>query len=137
MNKCLQVVRYSTVAKVTAIASLLLHRASDFCKRKTCARSTKPYIFLKATKPGFLGVFVVNRSGGVFEVKSTNGDTLLGGEDFDELLLKVGVDGIFFFGLFFRAMKYLVKLLCDFMRCRTSELILIVTPWDRVYYGIL
>lgn len=28
-------------------------------------------------------------SGGVFEVKSTNGDTLLGGEDFDEVLLKV------------------------------------------------
>lgn len=28
-------------------------------------------------------------SGGVFEVKSTNGDTMLGGEDFDELLLKV------------------------------------------------
>jgi len=28
-------------------------------------------------------------SGGVFEVKSTNGDTMLGGEDFDEVLLKV------------------------------------------------
>ncbi|CAM9752697.1 unnamed protein product, partial [Choristocarpus tenellus] len=27
-------------------------------------------------------------SGGVFEVKSTNGDTMLGGEDFDEALLK-------------------------------------------------
>ena len=27
-------------------------------------------------------------SGGVFEVKSTNGDTMLGGEDFDEELLK-------------------------------------------------
>merc|ERR1711957_313798 len=26
-------------------------------------------------------------SGGVFEVKSTNGDTMLGGEDFDEILL--------------------------------------------------
>lgn len=34
-------------------------------------------------------MFLCTRSGGVFEVKSTNGDTMLGGEDFDELLLKV------------------------------------------------
>ena len=47
-------------------------------------------------------------SGGVFEVKSTNGDTMLGGEDFDEVLLKVrksrrcrgaeGNGGVFFYG---------------------------------------
>merc|ERR1712125_116544 len=33
-------------------------------------------------------VSILEISGGVFEVKATNGDTLLGGEDFDEELLK-------------------------------------------------
>jgi len=33
-------------------------------------------------------VSILEISGGVFEVKSTNGDTMLGGEDFDEELLK-------------------------------------------------
>ncbi|CAM9252387.1 unnamed protein product [Ascophyllum nodosum] len=37
---------------------------------------------------GTFDISVLEISGGVFEVKSTNGDTLLGGEDFDELLLK-------------------------------------------------
>jgi len=37
---------------------------------------------------GTFDVSVLEISGGVFEVKATNGDTFLGGEDFDNLLLK-------------------------------------------------
>ncbi|CAM9180290.1 unnamed protein product [Ectocarpus sp. 12 AP-2014] len=37
---------------------------------------------------GTFDISILEISGGVFEVKSTNGDTMLGGEDFDELLLK-------------------------------------------------
>jgi molecular chaperone DnaK len=36
---------------------------------------------------GTFDVSILEIAGGVFEVKSTNGDTLLGGEDFDEVLL--------------------------------------------------
>jgi molecular chaperone DnaK len=36
---------------------------------------------------GTFDVSILEISGGVFEVKATNGDTMLGGEDFDELLL--------------------------------------------------
>jgi len=36
---------------------------------------------------GTFDVSILEISGGVFEVKSTNGDTMLGGEDFDEFLL--------------------------------------------------
>lgn len=36
---------------------------------------------------GTFDVSILEISGGVFEVKATNGDTLLGGEDFDEKLL--------------------------------------------------
>jgi molecular chaperone DnaK len=36
---------------------------------------------------GTFDVSVLEIQGGVFEVKATNGDTMLGGEDFDELLL--------------------------------------------------
>ncbi len=37
---------------------------------------------------GTFDISILEISGGVFEVKSTNGDTLLGGEDFDEVLLQ-------------------------------------------------
>jgi molecular chaperone DnaK len=37
---------------------------------------------------GTFDVSVLEIQGGVFEVKATNGDTMLGGEDFDEVLLK-------------------------------------------------
>ena len=37
---------------------------------------------------GTFDVSILEISGGVFEVKATNGDTMLGGEDFDELLLE-------------------------------------------------
>ncbi len=37
---------------------------------------------------GTFDISILEISGGVFEVKSTNGDTLLGGEDFDEVLLE-------------------------------------------------
>ncbi|CAB1101413.1 HSP70 [Ectocarpus sp. CCAP 1310/34] len=37
---------------------------------------------------GTFDISILEISGGVFEVKSTNGDTMLGGEDFDEVLLK-------------------------------------------------
>merc|ERR1719158_1051032 len=37
---------------------------------------------------GTFGVSILEINGGVFEVKATNGDTILGGEDFDEELLK-------------------------------------------------
>ena len=37
---------------------------------------------------GTFDVSILEISGGVFEVKATNGDTMLGGEDFDEELLK-------------------------------------------------
>jgi molecular chaperone DnaK len=36
---------------------------------------------------GTFDISILEINGGVFEVKATNGDTLLGGEDFDELLL--------------------------------------------------
>ena len=36
---------------------------------------------------GTFDVSLLEISGGVFEVKATNGDTVLGGEDFDEVLL--------------------------------------------------
>jgi len=36
---------------------------------------------------GTFDVSILEISGGVFEVKATNGDTMLGGEDFDEVLL--------------------------------------------------
>ena len=37
---------------------------------------------------GTFDVSILEISGGVFEVKSTNGDTVLGGEDFDEVLME-------------------------------------------------
>merc|ERR550514_370215 len=37
---------------------------------------------------GTFDVSILEISSGVFEVKATNGDTVLGGEDFDEVLLK-------------------------------------------------
>merc|ERR1711966_377719 len=37
---------------------------------------------------GTFDASILEISGGVFEVKSTNGDTMLGGEDFDEGILK-------------------------------------------------
>lgn len=37
---------------------------------------------------GTFDVSILEISGGVFEVKATNGDTVLGGEDFDEVLMK-------------------------------------------------
>jgi len=42
---------------------------------------------------GTFDISILEIQKGVFEVKSTNGDTLLGGEDFDNVLLKhlVGV----------------------------------------------
>ena len=36
---------------------------------------------------GTFDVSILEMSGGVFEVKATNGDTFLGGEDFDNMLL--------------------------------------------------
>ena len=36
---------------------------------------------------GTFDVSILEISGGVFEVKATNGDTFLGGEDFDNALL--------------------------------------------------
>jgi molecular chaperone DnaK len=41
---------------------------------------------------GTFDISILEIQKGVFEVKSTNGDTLLGGEDFDNLLLKYLVD---------------------------------------------
>ena len=37
---------------------------------------------------GTFDISILEINGGVFEVKATNGDTLLGGEDFDEVLVK-------------------------------------------------
>lgn len=37
---------------------------------------------------GTFDISILEINGGVFEVKATNGDTMLGGEDFDEVLLK-------------------------------------------------
>ena len=41
---------------------------------------------------GTFDVSILEIQKGVFEVKSTNGDTFLGGEDFDNLLLKYLID---------------------------------------------
>lgn len=41
---------------------------------------------------GTFDISILEINGGVFEVKATNGDTLLGGEDFDETLLKYLLD---------------------------------------------
>merc|ERR1712085_229833 len=40
---------------------------------------------------GTFDVSILELSGGVFEVKATNGDTILGGEDFDEVILVGGM----------------------------------------------
>jgi len=45
-------------------------------------------IFVYDLGGGTFDVSCLEISGGVFEVKSTNGDTMLGGEDFDVILLK-------------------------------------------------
>jgi molecular chaperone DnaK (HSP70) len=37
---------------------------------------------------GTFDISILEMSGGVFEVKATNGDTFLGGEDFDNTLLQ-------------------------------------------------
>jgi len=37
---------------------------------------------------GTFDISIIEINGGVFEVKATNGDTMLGGEDFDEVLLR-------------------------------------------------
>ena len=42
---------------------------------------------------GTFDVSVLELGGGVFEVKSTNGDTHLGGDDFDQILINYLVDG--------------------------------------------
>jgi molecular chaperone DnaK len=42
---------------------------------------------------GTFDVSILEISGGVFEVKATNGDTMLGGEDFDEQLLEHLLNG--------------------------------------------
>ena len=41
---------------------------------------------------GTFDISILEIQKGVFEVKSTNGDTLLGGEDFDNTLLKFLID---------------------------------------------
>ena len=41
---------------------------------------------------GTFDISILEIQKGVFEVKSTNGDTLLGGEDFDNTLLKYLID---------------------------------------------
>lgn len=41
---------------------------------------------------GTFDVSILEISGGVFEVKATNGDTFLGGEDFDNTVLKYLID---------------------------------------------
>jgi len=41
---------------------------------------------------GTFDISILEIQKGVFEVKSTNGDTLLGGEDFDNTLLKYLVE---------------------------------------------
>lgn len=45
---------------------------------------------------GTFDISILEIQKGVFEVKSTNGDTLLGGEDFDHVLLEVRIDAIFY-----------------------------------------
>ena len=37
---------------------------------------------------GTFDITILEMSGGVFEVKATNGDTFLGGEDFDNMLVQ-------------------------------------------------
>ena len=37
---------------------------------------------------GTFDITILEMSGGVFEVKATNGDTFLGGEDFDNVLVQ-------------------------------------------------
>ena len=37
---------------------------------------------------GTFDISILEMSGGVFEVKATNGDTFLGGEDFDNVLVQ-------------------------------------------------
>ena len=41
---------------------------------------------------GTFDISILEMSGGVFEVKATNGDTFLGGEDFDNALLQYLID---------------------------------------------
>ena len=48
---------------------------------------TKQLTLSLLSNTGTFDVSILEISGGVFEVKATNGDTVLGGEDFDEVLL--------------------------------------------------
>ncbi|AQK64546.1 Heat shock 70 kDa protein [Zea mays] len=47
-----------------------------------------PYTIVKAPNGGTFDISILEISNGVFEVKATNGDTFLGGEDFDNTLLE-------------------------------------------------
>ncbi|PWZ57111.1 Heat shock protein 10, mitochondrial [Zea mays] len=47
-----------------------------------------PYKIVKAPNGGTFDISILEISNGVFEVKATNGDTFLGGEDFDNTLLE-------------------------------------------------
>lgn len=54
------------------------------CKAALCVQGTFAVFDLGG---GTFDVSILEMSGGVFEVKATNGDTFLGGEDFDNALL--------------------------------------------------
>lgn len=53
-----------------------------------CDKSDDALIAVYDLGGGTFDVSILEISGGVFEVKATNGDTVLGGEDFDEALMK-------------------------------------------------
>lgn len=62
---------------------IIMSRASQVCKT-SCVFSIAVYDL----GGGTFDISVLEIQKGVFEVKSTNGDTFLGGEDFDQHLLQ-------------------------------------------------
>mmetsp|Transcript_19964 Transcript_19964/g.32907 ORF Transcript_19964/g.32907 Transcript_19964/m.32907 type:complete len:687 (-) Transcript_19964:46-2106(-) len=57
-----------------------------------CDKSDDSVIAVYDLGGGTFDVSILEIAGGVFEVKATNGDTVLGGEDFDESLMKYIAD---------------------------------------------
>jgi len=53
-----------------------------------CDKNNDSLIAVYDLGGGTFDISILEISGGVFEVKATNGDTVLGGEDFDEALMK-------------------------------------------------
>jgi molecular chaperone DnaK len=65
------------MSRESSMSQLLLHLLS------VLTRQMEKFLLYMILGGGTFDISILEISGGVFEVKSTNGDTSLGGEDFD------------------------------------------------------